>query len=1246
MRFIPEGPEIPERLMWAHEEGRVVFFCGAGISYPAGLRNFTWLVDQIYTQLHRTRRGPEEAAYNEKRYDAVLNLLEKDLAGGRETLRSHLPDILKPDLRRRHALATHRALLTLARDRSDRTRLVTTNFDRLFVKAGGKVGHISAPHLPTPKQSRWDGVVYLHGLMAEKPSTTDLNRLVLTSGDFGLAYLTERWASRFVSELFTKYTICFVGYSADDVVLRYMLDALSADELLGEKPIEVFSFAGASAGDEEAIRESWRAKGVTPIIYDDRGGHSCLHETLRSWAKTYQAGLQGRRGVALREARLSPDKLDESGSTARLVWALNESSGEIAKAFATAEPAPTIAWLAPFTEPRFDRTDLPQFGILCNQLPNGRPGDQELKFSLLSHPSAPAYARWTSLVTHDGFLTAQAGMDSVSMWLAQWLCRHLDKSETILWVAENGGRLHPMFENMVRNQLRGAELGSSYRRIWEVIAAGCVKTRENSSDFNGWAFQLPAGAISATSKLLLYRLLEPRVSFREPFRLREESEEAQRPSSEARVSDIVAWTLTLEGGHPHDVFDRLGTRDDWSSFLVESLPVFTQLLRRCVDLMVVLEGASPEEDLSVWHQPSIAPHGQNRHHNAWTILIELCRDAWDATAKVDEALALSEFQRWRSIDYVVFRRLAMYCAATNKVIPTATALELLSDKSALWSENCKHEAIQLMMHLAPKLKPVDAGHFLSRISKGPPRKMYRADLSRADWKYVRERTTWVRLTKWREANARLPKAYFLLLRNLEAAHPEWLAEEREPLEFRSWMSSGFGDWRTISKLPRDVVGLAHALTERTDSFIATDDWLTLCAEDPDLARGALRRLIAMESWPPSAWRDVLNSSVENANPVITLAEFGGKIATAPDSFFAETQHSLPWWLKQQAKVVPVQYARDFLSICARILESLKGEPLDATDDVVGQAINHPIGRTVEAVFDHWYATKPQLGQGLTQPYRGLFQAICDGDVDAYKPGRVIAAANLYSLFLADSDWTRSTLLPWFDFRRSPSVAAACWEGYLWVPRIDARLFGEMVVLFSVAAGEYVLLGKHKGQFASLLVWTIMEVADEQDVEALTNALGYLPPYGLAEAANTLAQAIVDRKETLSEYLANRVRRVYPGPWPKSSLCRSPDEARAIALFCIRTGDLGNWVRESKPFLQAFPDIYLVVKELSDSGLCEASPAAALELLGEVVPDNPYPTSELAVCLEKIGKAQPTLIKRKTFQRLRDISSRHAITAVS
>lgn len=59
-----------------------------------------------------------------------------------------------------------------------------------------------------------------------KDDDTALNRLVVTSGDFGLNHLARTW-NAFVSELFRNYVVCFVGYSISDPVLRYMMDALA-----------------------------------------------------------------------------------------------------------------------------------------------------------------------------------------------------------------------------------------------------------------------------------------------------------------------------------------------------------------------------------------------------------------------------------------------------------------------------------------------------------------------------------------------------------------------------------------------------------------------------------------------------------------------------------------------------------------------------------------------------------------------------------------------------------------------------------------------------------------------------------------------------------------------------------------------------------------------------------------------------------------------------------------------------------
>ncbi|ESJ43430.1 SIR2 family protein, partial [Salmonella enterica] len=232
MQFITNGPDIPDSLLQAHEDGKVVFFCGAGISYPAGLPGFGDLVDKIYQKIGEKRNALEEAAYKAYQYDTTLELLERRIVGNKQTVRQALAQILKPKIRRENALTTHNALLQLSQDQAGRIRLVTTNFDHLFDIAAKnmkkKLTSYLAPMLPVPKNSRWNGVVYLHGILPhDKKNHTELNRLVVTSGDFGCAYLTERWAARFVSELFRNYVVCFIGYSINDPVLRYMMDALA-----------------------------------------------------------------------------------------------------------------------------------------------------------------------------------------------------------------------------------------------------------------------------------------------------------------------------------------------------------------------------------------------------------------------------------------------------------------------------------------------------------------------------------------------------------------------------------------------------------------------------------------------------------------------------------------------------------------------------------------------------------------------------------------------------------------------------------------------------------------------------------------------------------------------------------------------------------------------------------------------------------------------------------------------------------
>lgn len=193
MQYIPNGPQIPDELIQAHQDGRVVFFCGSGISIPCGLPDFCDLVKQIYERLNQVPTDLESKLKDTKQFDQLIESLEKRKS--RESVRKCLMKILTPR-RKKLNTKTHLSLLRLSESEEGIYKIVTTNFDRIFEDVARKnrikINSYAAPLVPIPKNEYWNGIVYLHGLLPKHADDASLRKLILSSSDFGLAYLTER----------------------------------------------------------------------------------------------------------------------------------------------------------------------------------------------------------------------------------------------------------------------------------------------------------------------------------------------------------------------------------------------------------------------------------------------------------------------------------------------------------------------------------------------------------------------------------------------------------------------------------------------------------------------------------------------------------------------------------------------------------------------------------------------------------------------------------------------------------------------------------------------------------------------------------------------------------------------------------------------------------------------------------------------------------------------------------------------
>ncbi|HAT2491891.1 TPA: hypothetical protein I8213_003610 [Aeromonas hydrophila] len=1266
MQFVTHGPDIPDALLQAHEEGRVVFFCGAGISYPAGLPGFSGLVNRLYQELSVSPDPVQQSAIKAGQFDTAISLLEADLVGGREMVRRSLATILQPNLSARNATTTHEALLALSQNSDGCTRLITTNFDRVFEEVrlakSLSIPDFKAPLLPVPKK-RWDGLVYLHGVLPVTPTASDLDRLVVSSGDFGLAYLTERWAARFVSELFRNFTVCFVGYSINDPVLRYMMDALAADRLLGESPPEMFAFGSFSKGKELVRANEWKAKNVTPILYREHQHHAYLHKTLRAWADTYRDGSLGKEQIVTRHALTRPSaSTKQDDFVGRMLWALSDKSGLPAKRFANFNPAPSLEWLlGPFTHECFVHGDLARFGV-----PPQREVDTKLRFSLIQRPASCDRAPQMLLVS--GGVTGSK-WDDVMFHLARWLTRHLDDPRLLIWLVERGGQLHDRLQSLFENRLdwideqksidKASELdeirlnapkaipGPLMRTLWRLLLSGRVKSPQFDHDLYRWRGRFMRDGLTTTLRLELRELLAPKVVLKKPYHWSDN--DSNGDDEPRRIKQLVDCELVLATDHVHSALRDLAG-ENWTCALPRLLEDFQQLLRDALDLLRELGEADDHRDRSHWGLPSITPHSQNRGHHDWVCLIELLRDAWLAVHAHDSARAIRVAQNWFDLPYPTFKRLALFAASQDGGIQPEQWVEWLLVDNAwwLWSTETGREVYRLFVQQGPHLTGASQERLEAAILAGPPREMYRGDLEADRWQGLVDRSVWLHLAKLNESGLAMGATAAERLAELSASNPRWQLATNERDEFGIWRSGtgdpDFDDSEDVDIAPRKrldlVQWLLKPIPERNPFY--EDTWRVVCRTNFFRGLFALWDLAGDEVWPAERWREALQTWAEEGMVLCSWRYAAPLVQAMPDAVLQEIAHDVTWWIKAASKSIN-RYEDIMMALCSRVLalplEAGLG-PSSIRDgveiyDPVDSAINHPIGYITRVIISVWFKRNPGDNDLLPADLKPMFTTLCDVQVERFRHGRVLLGEQLIAFFRVDQPWTEQHLLPLFGWS-NPFEAKGVWEGFLLSPRLYPPLMTAFKSQFLDSANHYVKLGNQRQQFVAFLTYAALGPTEGYTLGEFRSAIGSLPQEGLEKSAQVLTQALESAADQCEEYWKNRVQPFWQQVWPKSRDLATPRIANSLACLAIAArGEFPAALATVQHWLKPIERPHSVVHELHESGLCQRFPVEAVRLLNAVIAEPQSAPEKLEQCLREIVQASPPLGQDTRYRRLQE-----------
>ncbi len=316
--------DVPDELIRAHAEGRLVLFVGAGASFdsPASLPSFVELATRIAGEVGQTPTKEELA-----QPDALLGRLD-----GSADVHHRVWSMLSPPNSQPNQV--HEAIVDLAHATGS-FRVVTTNYDRHLsgaaVARGLDVAEYLAPALPIGDD--FDGLVYLHGTLSQQP-----RRLVVTDRDFGRAYLTEGWATTFLQRMFHSYTALFIGYSHGDIVMRYLARGLGPN-------------ARRFALDQRTSLTNWEALGITPVWFDVvNNSWGQLPDALQRWGQRASMNLLDHHQRIASLVQLPPNNIPEDMSYLESMLEQPETAREFTQLATRNE---WLEWAN--TRPQFDK---------------------------------------------------------------------------------------------------------------------------------------------------------------------------------------------------------------------------------------------------------------------------------------------------------------------------------------------------------------------------------------------------------------------------------------------------------------------------------------------------------------------------------------------------------------------------------------------------------------------------------------------------------------------------------------------------------------------------------------------------------------------------------------------------------------------------------------------------------------------------------------------------------------------------
>ncbi|KAB1082137.1 hypothetical protein F4V91_32950 [Neorhizobium galegae] len=1257
MRFTAHGPSIPDDLLLAHDRNEVVFFCGAGVSQArAGLSNFAQLARKVMERLGpakdsparklldlATNVGPIQGIGSFVATDRVFSLLEREF--DTQDIHSAVAGALKPQ--NVADLSAHDLVLDLAGRASGGVRLVTTNFDRLFEDCDPAIRSIGPAHLPDPKRADMNAVIHLHGRVDPDYLGSDEEGFVLSSGDFGRAYLADGWAARFIQSLLSRFSIVFLGYSADDPPVQYLLEALK-----GGSQTEGRMYAFQS-GEGTVASSLWENKGVRAMAYDPLNGHEALWSTLEAWGQRAK-DVDGWHEGVLRNAARGPENLlpHERGQVAHILSSV-EGVRRLTHLTGGGIPASWIRVIDPkerYGQPETDTNaskepldPFERFG-LDTDAPPPPPDPKKNEFSYLAREREVPDDSWNGfdLYPSDAPVPAQqsgvfygrnaaiaAPLPGRLGQLAVWLMNVADQPDAFAWALKQPD-LHPHVKSLITWAIRDKgdtwppEIARGWRyllRIWD--------DRREDPDRVAYAVSAEAKATGWSDEMVrrLIAARRPRLRIEAPYTMR-------------RTDDDRLFRLSIDYPRPHIEVEIPD----------EMLANAVARLRENLDLAKSLEAEIHKGDW-IYLPTTYESDGQLQDldgHGLVGPVLEMQRMV-HRLATVDHAAAHAEFLRWPVDDDGIFARLRIWAARQPDITSTDEAAAVvvgLSDK-AFWGSLHQRDLIMtISMRWSDLSQPARRQLEDKLTSTSYPWENTNRAEEYNDLALV-ERLRWF-VAQGMDFSFDVDGRIADLAKRFDGKLPDIgdVVEDTQPRVFSVETVNAPGE---LTSLPISEIFAKAAAVEGLDyrAHIHRDPFAGLVELRPVKAFAALLYEMRNGTVHVEGWGSFFRSERRKDDPPRLLGLICARLARMAVDDLSQILYPATDWMMRLAERLVAEFPEVFDLLWQRMVDAAVALPAADGEryterNWADDGLNRPVGKLTQILLQDSSLSGRRRKSGLDPVWKCKMESVLSLPGDLRRQALVFASFRFVFFWLVDPKWAEATIMP--SMMSEEADGDAFWDGFLWANKVPpAQLLHKMRPSILRKVGEGSRRKPITDSLADIILYAWIEWSDKRR-----------PPFTNAQ----FREAIVDggsqfamqvlwnlgrrlQRKTVSD---EKIRVFFREVWPLQKALKSQEISRALSTFLFKTGnlfpDVSTLIMGRLGPCENF-DAYTIHSE-GEGGVIETYPEALLEILQRLLPSDvtrwPHHTSEI---LDRLAR-NPAVRDDGRLKRLRRAIGRPAV----